>query len=513
MTTRNLVPRSANEGQLGTDSKPWQEVNVNKVYASNNVLVFNSVAEMKSSNKVKAGYTIKTLGFYEANDGGGADYVVTDNIGEDEVDEACIITLQKELYVKLLIKDTINVKKFGAKGDGETDDSEAIKKAFNYAYKTNNKYIYIIFPKGKYLLTSNISLNFQGEGTNLIKNIKIIANGSEIFLSGSGFYGFSIIMDTSAEQDTLVEISGFIFSTDNVNRPSAIYTNYACSLNVHNCIFFRTWTGYRAENAFAVNVDKCSFIGCAEPLTFKDVRDSNINNCIATSCGSGYFIDGKNDYGKNGNVHINNCVSILCTDIAVRVKGQYTPFINNLVVETSRIGLQIENCDYGVFSNIFIGPCTEKSIVIKKDEETQSTNDYNIFNNIIIQTEADIADCVNCTFTNILIYGTSSMPSPINFSNVTYSKIDNLNVKNLITSSKYVNFNNCSRIFFTGGTLCLPVKINGTGQFLMSNTFFDEGHGVEFVEEQSNFQNIKYYAKTAEGIIEYKQTKEGKVQI
>ena len=139
MTTRNLVPRSANEGQLGTDLKPWQEVNVNKVYASNNVLVFNNVAEMKSSNKVKSGYTIKTLGFYKANDGGGADYVITNDIGEDEADEASIIALQKGVYAKLLIKDFINIKWFGAYVDGEHDDSTAFNNCVEFLQRTKKE--------------------------------------------------------------------------------------------------------------------------------------------------------------------------------------------------------------------------------------------------------------------------------------------------------------------------------------------------------------------------------------
>lgn len=108
------------------------DITANNVYANNNVLVFNNVAEMKASNKVKAGYTIKTLGFYQPGDGGGADYVITNDIGEDEVDEASIITLQNGLYAKLLIKDFINIKWFGAKIDDETDDSTAFNKAISF---------------------------------------------------------------------------------------------------------------------------------------------------------------------------------------------------------------------------------------------------------------------------------------------------------------------------------------------------------------------------------------------
>lgn len=176
MTTRNLVPRSANEGQLGTDLKPWQEVNVNKVYASNNVLVFNNVAEMKASNKVKAGYTLKTLGFYTAGDGGGADYVVTDNIGEDETDEASIIVLQKGLYAKLLIpkQNYVNVLVFGATFDGVTDDTEAIQKAFNFCNYGGT----VIFPALQEAtisktLTLPIGVSIEGNKSRLVTNANI----------------------------------------------------------------------------------------------------------------------------------------------------------------------------------------------------------------------------------------------------------------------------------------------------------------------------------------------------
>lgn len=115
------------------------DITANNVYANNNVLVFNNVAEMKASNKVKAGYTLKTLGFYTAGDGGGADYVITNDIGEDEVDEASLITLKNGLYAKLLIKDFINIKWFGAYVDGEHDDSTAFNNCTEFLQRTKKE--------------------------------------------------------------------------------------------------------------------------------------------------------------------------------------------------------------------------------------------------------------------------------------------------------------------------------------------------------------------------------------
>lgn len=162
------------------------DITANNVYASNNVLVFNSVAEMKASNKVKSGYTIKTLGFYEANDGGGADYVITNDIGEDETDEASIITLQKGLYAKLLIEDYVNVKWLGARGNGSNDDSDFLQKAVNLNKK-------VLIPDGYYALYKGI-------------NLPDIGAGGKATIEGNGQMRTHLICKFDNEDDCLIGV-------------------------------------------------------------------------------------------------------------------------------------------------------------------------------------------------------------------------------------------------------------------------------------------------------------------
>lgn len=122
-----------------------------------NIRTFANVEEMKQVSNLKAGALVKTQGFYQSGDGGGADYVIVNDIGEDEADEASIIALQKGLYAKLLVQDCVNVKQFGAKGDKATDDTEALQKAINFCKNSNNSSV-LLLPEGNYKTTDTLNI-------------------------------------------------------------------------------------------------------------------------------------------------------------------------------------------------------------------------------------------------------------------------------------------------------------------------------------------------------------------
>ena len=107
---------------------------------------FNSVADMKRADLKEENMAI-TLGYYEANDGGGAEYrIVNDNTLID--DGGSIHNLSNGLKAVYIINNgSVNVRQFGAKGDYETDDTEAIQNALNYS-----KNVYV--PKGIFMVQS-----------------------------------------------------------------------------------------------------------------------------------------------------------------------------------------------------------------------------------------------------------------------------------------------------------------------------------------------------------------------
>lgn len=143
--------QSAQNAQQSANEAQEYAQNANANAQSINIRTFQNVESMKQANNLKVGGLIKTQGFYQANDGGGADYVIV-----DEVDEASVITLQKGLYAKLLIADYVNVKWFGAYGDGTHDDTEAIQKCADFTAKN---VILIVFPYGSYITSKQINLS------------------------------------------------------------------------------------------------------------------------------------------------------------------------------------------------------------------------------------------------------------------------------------------------------------------------------------------------------------------
>lgn len=120
------------------------------------ILSFNNVNEMKLATNLIDGSFVKTYGFYNYNDGGGAYYKIRTVTNEDTVDNKFIIALSNNtLIAELIVDDEINVKKIGAVGDGITDDTNTLQDALNYA-STHNKILNFGNPSNFYLITSGL---------------------------------------------------------------------------------------------------------------------------------------------------------------------------------------------------------------------------------------------------------------------------------------------------------------------------------------------------------------------
>lgn len=117
---------------------------------------FNTVADMVDAS-IDVGVVAATKGYYLVNDGGAAFYVVRTRVAGDVEDGGSIIFLDNGTTAELITNGVVNVKQFGAYGNGIDDDTTAFSNTI--AYATSNSFLPIIFT-GQYKVTSNISGTF-----------------------------------------------------------------------------------------------------------------------------------------------------------------------------------------------------------------------------------------------------------------------------------------------------------------------------------------------------------------
>lgn len=247
--------QSAQNAQQSADEAQEYAQNANANAQSINIRTFPNVETMKQANNLKAGGLIKTQGFYQPNDGGGADYVIVDEVGE--VDEASIITLQKGLYAKLLIQDYVNVKQFGAYGDGKHDDTLILNIC---AEKSVNKTLY--FPSGRYL---SGTINITQDGDNKEGKSPTITKGD-----GTG----TVII---AKEDTTLLINA-------KNLSSKKFSDFILDGGNQNCILMDTTTNYTDYSPSIRNIyERITLRNYTETAWIADQNNDSEFNMISWS--------------------------------------------------------------------------------------------------------------------------------------------------------------------------------------------------------------------------------------
>ena len=93
---------------------------------------FDNVAQLRDADLV-AGKIAATLGYYDINDGGAGVYSIRAAVPGDTDDGGSIIILENGNVAELICNGSVNVKQFGAIGDGVSDDTSYVQAAVNAA--------------------------------------------------------------------------------------------------------------------------------------------------------------------------------------------------------------------------------------------------------------------------------------------------------------------------------------------------------------------------------------------
>lgn len=459
------------------------DITANNIYANNNVLVFNNVAEMKSSNKVKTGYTLRTLGFYTAGDGGGADYLVIDDIGEDEVDEASIIALQKELYAKLLIQDYVNAKWFGVRLDGETDDTDKFNAISEYLLRISSslgnsiysKSVYI--PSGVLIATDTIKIdlslaNWIFDGT----IVKVTHNGVAVGLisnaKGNGYdnvaYHFEGLRVTKNNDEEDVYSTGI-----EVNFEGSDKQGHRISSNNVYISNFNTGVNYAQNHTYADTWDKLSIENCNKCLSIKTANDSGekiafLNSMLYNSDEAIYLNHSTAD------VYFYNC-SIDYNKTAINMEGDIHAFFYGCHVEWSDTEKQqiINNSNTGSI-NFFGGELLQTGSSSYTDfafkNEAKSCSGINIYGTLMHNIQAPALCNNGIKLSNIRTYHLGALPNLSN--NLFYDFTD----KTYLPSFIYISKDNSYSISdgeikitkFTYNAIYIIRKVNNHNRFTIN---------------------------------------------
>lgn len=120
----NKLDQMAEDGTL-------QEI-ITTYIQSNVTWTFDTVADMQSATNLIDGSYAKTLGYYSVNDGGSATYRIRTKTESDTPDGGSLVNISATLVAELCYTSRVNVKQFGAYGDGTHDDTTSIQNAIDF---------------------------------------------------------------------------------------------------------------------------------------------------------------------------------------------------------------------------------------------------------------------------------------------------------------------------------------------------------------------------------------------
>ncbi len=167
----NFIIKKAEFKNYSNISNGYEEFNENSIVtpsttplqpAQDRYTELKNVEELKNLN-AQIGDKYKTLGYYTENDGGAGRYDIIAKDTNIKIDNGLYVELNNGLVAKLSVRnETVNVKQFGALGNGKNDDTQYLRTAFNSGIAN------VELPKGEYKITDKINLDTPS--TNIIGN-------------------------------------------------------------------------------------------------------------------------------------------------------------------------------------------------------------------------------------------------------------------------------------------------------------------------------------------------------
>lgn len=314
--------------------------------AAHHIGYYNSVDEMKAGETAIVGRSCVTLGYYAPNDGGGAVYIIRQKKESDVDDGGSILVLDNGNVAELLVDGEVNVKQFGARGDGTTDDLNPITKSIDL-YST------IKIPDGKFYVSNSIIVKqshkklLLGQNTYIFTGKNKTTTGGTLQIFGAQRQAGNI--PTSEDEITAYIEDIYINGGHFYNNDETNSDNVIGMVTAKNCVI---------EN---VTIDRGGRKGITAQYGCKGLK---IKNCTIRNCmcgisiehfGSDILIEGNTitniSDGATNNNYLNDGIYAA---IQTTIVNNYIRDINNTGIyvmgdEESKItGNTIKSCKQGI---------------------------------------------------------------------------------------------------------------------------------------------------------------------
>ena len=393
--------------------------------------VFSSVEDMKNNaNNLSDGMTVKTLGYYQANDAGAATYYVTAKKPDaNKHYEALGNTLFAEL-----IGDHYNLAMRGAKPDGSEDISQIFNEAVKEAL-VNDGDKTIRLPKGTFLLTNPVTfpirqLSLIGEnGTTLLTDT---GTDPAIVLYGPADWAGvrrSIVNIHFKEKYNKANGTKGIFIGDEQFVADKTPLQAAAQFEFVKCGFENYDVGVVVGNdAYLFDFNRCScthlnrFIATSSQYIMNSGEKIGITDCILTACSDTVFYlenvlelhvtNSSIDSLEGGKVlYVNDpedphSVHLISFDNCHFEPGNITKSVFEISGEHTHCSLEIKN------SVFWLNQVSAESLIACGD----LVNTINFSNNVIGTSEDQTTFIANNTNANITNTSLNAAIKPVAFS-------------------------------------------------------------------------------------------------
>ena len=267
---------------------------------------YPNVASMKTDTELTEGQLVQTEGYWDKQYGGSTYYDIVSSTSLT-VDNGKCIQLDNGLYAELhAINDTVTVNQFGAYGDGEHDDAEAIQLALNAGYGN------VSFEGERYKFGSRIRINTS--------NLSIIGNNATLFWNEEvtfetweQFY----IMGSQVSHVNNIDIFNLNFENRNVNGVESVQLLllYCDNIYISGCNF----------NIYEIDENKSrqiTNIWISREFSNITIEECRLINLTNGEVGGNIWISGStndNNYISSNVVIQNNYIEKSCHDESLAI--------------------------------------------------------------------------------------------------------------------------------------------------------------------------------------------------